>query len=141
MQEGLWLHNMYLMNTNLWTFGATTGYNESFGQNQQWTKKRTMIAKMLLYLATYRRSWLQGRRFENICKSFKLVGTYQSNPLNKMKKKNNTWKFDEVICKTRVGLNHLQPLQTFQLLPICLSTMVQIIGSKNRKQTWNKINL
>ncbi len=50
MQEGLWLHNMYFMDTNLWTFGAAIGYNESSGQNQQWTKKRTIIAKCYFIL-------------------------------------------------------------------------------------------
>jgi hypothetical protein len=78
------------MNANLWTFGAAIGHNESSGQNQQWTKKRTMIAKMSFYLVTCHKSWLQGRCFQNICKSFKLVGTYQSNPLNKVKKINST---------------------------------------------------
>jgi hypothetical protein len=80
---------MYLMNTNLWTSGAVIGYNESSGQNQrkQRTRKRTIIAKMLFYLMVCHGSWLQGRCFQNICKSFKLVGTYWSNPLSKVIKR------------------------------------------------------
>jgi hypothetical protein len=96
MQEGLWLHNMYLMNTNLWTSGVATGYNESFGQNEQW--------KMLLYLTTCHRFWLQGRRFLNISKSFKLVGTYQSNPLNKRTKQSEKKKPPKSYLQNKSGL-------------------------------------
>jgi hypothetical protein len=44
---------------------------------------KKLITKMLFYFTIFLSSWLQGRCFQNICKSFKLVGTYQSNPLNK----------------------------------------------------------
>jgi hypothetical protein len=75
---------------------------------------KTIITNMLFYFTIYHSFLLQGKCFQNICKSFKLVGTYQSNPLKKpneqSEKKNCTWEFDEITCKTRMGFNHLQLL-------------------------------
>jgi hypothetical protein len=131
MQEGLWLHNMYLMDTNLWTFGAAIGYNESSGQNQQWTKKRTIIAKCYFILHLVIGLDCKVDVSKIYASHLSLWEHINQTHWTKWKKKNSTWKFDEVTCKTRVGLSHLQPLQTFQVLPICLSTMVQITSSKN----------
>jgi hypothetical protein len=143
MQEGLWLHNMYLMNTNLWTFGATTSYNESSSQNQQWTKKRTIIAKKLLYLTTCHKSLLQGRCFQNICKSFKLVGTYQSNSLNKVGKKKTPNSLMKLLAKQEwawIASNHSKPFNFFLFVSQLWSKLLvaRIKNTHETKKTYSK---
>jgi hypothetical protein len=92
---------------------------------------------MLLDFAPCHRSWLQGRCFQNICKSFKLMGTYQSNPLSKVKKKKTYESLMKLFAKQEwawVTSNHSKPFNFFLFVSQLWSKLL-VARIKNTHET------